>query len=62
MATTEAKAFYFDKGRTDFLNGQFEQPFPFPTKLDLDDFETFCNEWYTKGYQEERLQFESFAL
>jgi hypothetical protein len=53
--------FYYEKGRTDYLKGLYEQPFPFPSSGVLDNFEKECNLYYTKGYQEERISFESFA-
>lgn len=64
MGQTETKSycdFYYEKGRTDYLSGKFDQPFPFPSSGELDEFERQCNLYYTKGYQEERISFESFA-
>ena len=64
MATTEAQnycEYYYEKGRADYLAGAYTQPFPFPSSGVLDDFEKECNLSYTKGYQQERISFESFV-
>ena len=65
MANNEAQSyseFYYESGRKDYLTGNYNQPFPFPTSGVLDDFEKECNLNYTKGYQEERISFESFSF
>lgn len=62
MVDQDLMDFYYNKGRTDYINGVYDQPFPFPTKIELDSFEVDCNNAYTKGYQNERTCFESFLL
>lgn len=54
MASQEAKDYYYDKGRLDFTNGFYDQPFPNPMLLELDEFEILCNKSYIKGYHDER--------
>jgi hypothetical protein len=54
MAAQEAGDFYYDKGRGDYMSGVFDQPFPSPMLLELDDFEILCNKAYIKGYNDER--------
>lgn len=54
MATQEAGDFYYDKGRSDFMNGRYDQPFPPPVVFELDEFELLCNIAYRKGYMDER--------
>jgi hypothetical protein len=54
MAAQEATDFYYDKGRNDFMMSVFDQPFPNPMLLELDDFEIICNKAYIKGYHDEK--------
>ena len=54
MAALEANDFYYDKGRNDFCSGHYDQPFPNPMLIELDDFEIICNQSYNKGYHDER--------
>jgi hypothetical protein len=62
MVIDEAKEYYYEKGRMDFLDKIYDQPFPFPTFLDLDDFEVICNNAYNQGYQEELATLQAFAF
>ncbi len=50
MATQEAKDYYYQKGRQDFMIGFYEQPFPSPMLIELDEFEMGCNKSYKSGY------------
>ena len=54
MASQEAKDFYYDKGRRDYMYSVYDQPFPNPMLLELDGFELMCNGSYNKGYHDER--------
>ena len=50
MATQEAKDFYYNKGMEDYGTGFYEQPFPSPMVMELDEFEMICNKAYKLGY------------
>jgi len=50
MATQEAKDYYYEKARKDFMIGFYDQPFPSAMVIDLDDFERVCNKAYKSGY------------
>ena len=50
MAAQEAKDYYYNKGKSDFMHGFYEQPFPSPMLLELDEFELLCNKAYKNGY------------
>jgi hypothetical protein len=52
MAAQEAREYYYHKGKIDFMNGFYDQPFPSPMLIDLDDFEMLCNKSYKNGYGE----------
>ncbi|HWB62926.1 MAG TPA: hypothetical protein VG603_05390 [Chitinophagales bacterium] len=54
MAAQEARDYYYDKGRSDYMSGRYDQPFPNPMLLELDEFEMLCNKAYNKGYNDER--------
>ena len=54
MATQEAKDYYYDKGRNDYAGISYDQPFPNPMLLELDEFELLCNQSYIKGFNDER--------
>ena len=54
MAAQEGKDYYYDKGRSDYMSSAYDQPFPNPMLLELDDFEILCNKSYNKGYHDER--------
>ncbi len=62
MLDKETREFYYSKGRLDYLEGRYDQPFPFPTKLELDEFEVSCNSAYNEGYKDERTCLESFSV
>ncbi|MFN8286113.1 MAG: hypothetical protein U0V74_05130 [Chitinophagales bacterium] len=50
MATDEAEVYYYEKGKQDYNIGFYDQPFPSPMALELDEFEMRCNKAYKKGY------------
>ncbi len=50
MAAQEAKDYYYNKGKSDFMFGFYDQPFPSPMLLELDEFELLCNKAYKNGY------------
>jgi hypothetical protein len=52
MAAQEAKDYYYQKGKSDFLCGFYDQPFPSPMLMELDEFEMICNKSYKAGYSE----------
>jgi hypothetical protein len=52
MAAQEAKEYYYHKGKIDFMTGFYEQPFPSPMLIELDEFEMLCNKSYKSGYGE----------
>jgi hypothetical protein len=54
MAAQEAKDYYYEKGRCDYIGGLYDQPFPSQMRIELDEFEMLCNKCYIKGYNDER--------
>ena len=54
MAAQEANDYYYDKGRSDYMRSSYDQPFPNPMLLELDEFELICNQSYNKGYHDEK--------
>jgi len=52
MATQEAKDYYYEKAKKDFLIGFYDQPFPSAMVIELDEFERICNKAYKTGYGE----------
>lgn len=52
MAAQEAQEYYYLKGKSDFIGGFYEQPFPSPMLLELDEFELLCNKSYKRGFGE----------
>ncbi|MES2619576.1 MAG: hypothetical protein V4615_01905 [Bacteroidota bacterium] len=50
MAAQEAQEYYYSKGKDDYMNGFYEQPFPSPMLIELDEFEMLCNKSYKRGY------------
>ena len=50
MATQEAKDYYYLKAKKDFMIGFYDQPFPSPMVMELDEFERLCNKAYKSGY------------
>ncbi len=50
MPTQEAKDYYYNKGKQDFLVGFYDQPFPGGIQMELDEFEKLCNRAYKNGY------------
>ncbi|MFN8299421.1 MAG: hypothetical protein U0T75_09965 [Chitinophagales bacterium] len=50
MATSEAEVYYYEKGKQDYNIGFYDQPFPSPMALELDEFELRCNKAYKRGY------------
>jgi len=54
MAAQEANDYYYDKGRNDYMKSVYDQPFPNPMLLELDEFELVCNQSYNKGYHDEK--------
>ncbi len=50
MATEEARDYYYDKAKKDFMIGFYDQPFPSAMAMDLDEFEMISNRAYKKGY------------
>ena len=54
MAAQEAKEYYYLKAKSDFLVGYYDQPFPSPMTIELDEFEMLCNKSYKSGYGDAR--------
>ena len=52
MAAQEAQEYYYSKGKEDYMNGFYDQPFPSPMLMELDEFEMLCNKSYKSGYGE----------
>lgn len=52
MATQEAKDYYYEKAKKDFMIGFYDQPFPSPMVIELDEFEKICNKSYKNGYSD----------
>lgn len=52
MAGQEACDYYYQKAKKDFLIGYYDQPFPSPMVIELDEFEKQCNKSYKVGYSD----------
>lgn len=59
MASQEAIDFYYVKAKKDFLIGFYDQPFPSPMIIELDEFEKICNKAYKAGYGDAAEEFKN---
>lgn len=59
MAGQEAQDYYYQKAKKDFLIGFYDQPFPSPMVLELDEFEKLCNKSYKTGYSDAAEELKS---
>lgn len=55
MALHEARDYYYEKAKKDFMIGFYEQPFPSAMAMELDEFEMQCNKAYKRGFSDAQL-------